>query len=1002
VLVLRDAVEGERKDVSVVIVDVAGSLAMADTLDPEDIHAIMDGLFALALEAVHAEGGTLNQFRGDGFMALFGAPHARGDDAARALRAALEIRDRARRYGESVRARYDVPFAVRIGVNTGEVWVGAIGRGARRDYTAEGPTVGLAARLEAAAAPGQVLVGPGTVTRCGGHFELVDRGMREMRGLAEPVQVHELVREGAHQARFDLEIARGLGPFVAREDELRRLSLAFDPNSRIRVVEVRGEAGAGKSRLVLEALQRLPRHAAILHTTCREPDSRRAYVPWLGLFRNWPAELPGAHRIDTLVERIEGRRGPPPDPNAVAQDLAGALNAAANGRTLIVFLDDIQWLDPTSRDLLTRLAGELLDHPIRWLATMREDGKPEWSADCPVERISLGSLAPGDAAELAQHVLTGVHRAADLAELACKRGGGNALLVEEVARALRDGGEAAQETARLEVSVARSRNRIPENLQGVVAARIDALPEDAKQLLTAAAVIGSPVSADLLRAIQPNCRDLDAQLRVLFERDLLRPNGSSGFDFCHGLIEDGAYAQLVRARRQGLHRLSAEALAPASNAKTPAGASRIATHWDRAGEPEPAAKHYLAAGEGYLRLRAFAEGVAHLRRGIALLGEFEAEPSVVVDASLQLATALNALDRAGEATAVLEAIHPRGTSPEDRRRIAQADIQGAWACFSEGGDAARARALLHRALVFLEDLEGTGELRLLAHSHLSRIELMEGATREAIRHARCAVECASGRGEPVALALALYHESAALRSVGQTEESQRTVERMGELRATGPSPYVVALCEVARAEAFLAAGELEAALAAASRGEEAAESAGQIGFRYNAMLTRSKALLLRGELREANEIARELATLHDGWASTRAQLARTSLEVGDLDSARAEAERGLADNPPRGMRACLQAVLGLVLGLGGDPVRGEELLLEAVSTLDACGLRPALAEAHGFMAELMAEIGDSGRAGYYAERSISAYRDCGMPAHAEHVRQALAAPASGNPAGEGP
>jgi len=180
VLVLRDSQAGERKEVTVLIADVAGSLAMAEALDPEDVHAMMDGFFALALEAVHREGGTVNQFRGDGFMALFGAPRARGDDAARALRAALEVRERSRAYADSVRARFGLPFSVRIGVSTGLVWVGAIGNELRRDYTAEGPTVGLAARLEALAAPSQILISEETARHAGG-FELSDLGARPVR-----------------------------------------------------------------------------------------------------------------------------------------------------------------------------------------------------------------------------------------------------------------------------------------------------------------------------------------------------------------------------------------------------------------------------------------------------------------------------------------------------------------------------------------------------------------------------------------------------------------------------------------------------------------------------------------------------------------------------------------------------------------------------------------------------------------------------------------------------
>ena len=177
--------EGERKQVTVLFADIAGSLAIAEALDPEDIHLIMDGFFGLALEAIHAERGTINQFRGDGFMALFGAPRALRDDAARGLRAALTIREAVREYDRSVRERFGVPVLLRLGLHSGAVWVGSIGEDLRRDYTAEGPTVGLAARLEQSATPGQILLSEATAQRAHPYIEVRDLGIQRFDGLPE-------------------------------------------------------------------------------------------------------------------------------------------------------------------------------------------------------------------------------------------------------------------------------------------------------------------------------------------------------------------------------------------------------------------------------------------------------------------------------------------------------------------------------------------------------------------------------------------------------------------------------------------------------------------------------------------------------------------------------------------------------------------------------------------------------------------------------------------------
>src|SRR5690606_19286261 len=254
VLARRSAREGERKEVTVLVADVAGSLAMAHRLDPEDMHALMDGFFALALDAVHAECGTLNQFRGDGFMALFGAPAARPHHAREGVRAALAIRRAAEAYSRSVRARFGVPLALRMGVHSGPVWVGSIGTDLRRDYTAEGPTVGIAVRLEQSAGPGQILVSADTARRVAGAFTPRPAGARTLRGTPQPVEAYEVVAEAADEEAIALSEGAGDVPFTGRAAEIARglQRLEAVGAGEAACVEIIGEPGVGKSRLALE------------------------------------------------------------------------------------------------------------------------------------------------------------------------------------------------------------------------------------------------------------------------------------------------------------------------------------------------------------------------------------------------------------------------------------------------------------------------------------------------------------------------------------------------------------------------------------------------------------------------------------------------------------------------------------------------------------------------------------------------------------------------------
>jgi adenylate cyclase len=985
-LVFRDAEEGERKEVTVLIADVAGSLAMAEALDPEDVHALMDGFFALALEAVHDEGGTVNQFRGDGFMALFGAPRARGDDAARALRAALAVRLRSREYAESVRARYGVPFSVRIGVSTGRVWVGAIGNELRRDYTAEGPTVGLAARLEALATPSQILLSEETARRAGG-FELSDLGTRAVRGLSDPVRVFELLGEKPDGAGLDAEGEGCLSPFVGRGAELAQLRGALLRGAALRCIEVVGEAGIGKSRLVQEALRSLPPATVVLPLACRESSARRAYVPWLHLLRRWPAELPGADRAAQLALALDGRAAAPLEPGEVARALRALLAALLAAHPVIITLDDAQWIDPSSRLLLQQLTRDPPEGALTVIATRRDDQADDWGAGAPAQRIALGALALPEARRLAELASGGLDDG--LAELACLRGGGNPLFVEEVARALRDGSQDFREAARLELSLARARERVPETLWGVVAARIDALPESAKRVLEMAAVVGERFDADLVRDVAPGISEEAAPLiDLLVTRGLLRPTPGGEYDFCHGVVRSGAEAQLVRERLASLHRRIADALAKRPLAETAEGASRIGNHYDRAGEALAAIPQLLRAGRAYAGLRALLEAVAHLRRGFELLRAMPSPPPELESpVGLALASALAALDRTGEAAAVLESIDSERAAAEDRLRLATVHVQAGWLRFSNENDVARGRALVERGLRTVQDLPEGGETRLIAWSYLTRMELLDGRLEQALSAARSVAEYASARGDRTSLAAARYNECAVHCEAGRPLEARSATEDALSLFAQSEGDLIGAVAQGALARVYLVEGDADKALAAAASSEELAERCGQVGLRYLAVVVRGYAHLLRGDARAAFESFEALTALGAQWPSTLLHRARGALELGDFAAAAELARRAL--DAPRAIRARALGVLGLATGLG-TPHRGDEaerFIVEAIDACDALGLLPWLAEAHGFQAELCAQRGDVGRAAHYATRAAEGYSRCGMHVHAEQVQR---------------
>jgi class 3 adenylate cyclase len=258
ILQSRSALEGERKHVTVLFADVKGSMELAEQLDPEQWHRILERFFEILTEGVHRFEGTVNQYTGDGIMALFGAPIAHEDHAQRACYAALHLRDEIARYATEVKREHGLGFSTRMGIHSGDVVVGKIGDDLRMDYTAQGHTVGLAQRMEALASPDSCYLTAATAALVGGYFALEDLGEFRVKGVADPVRVHRLLGLGAARTRFDISRARGLSRFVGRAADLRTLDDALEQTSagNGQVVGVVAEAGTGKSRLCFEFLER--------------------------------------------------------------------------------------------------------------------------------------------------------------------------------------------------------------------------------------------------------------------------------------------------------------------------------------------------------------------------------------------------------------------------------------------------------------------------------------------------------------------------------------------------------------------------------------------------------------------------------------------------------------------------------------------------------------------------------------------------------------------------
>ncbi len=545
----RGHAEGERKLVTTLFTDIVGSTALAERMDPEDWRDVVTGAHQRVSDAVYKYEGTIAQLLGDGVLAFFGAPIAHEDDAERAVRAALEILEAIRRYAVELRRTRNIPdFQMRIGLNTGLVVVGNIGSDLHMEYLAVGDTLNLAARMQSAADPDTILISQNTHRLAARFFDIEDRGEISVKGKAEAVHVYRVLAEnkGATRARGVTGLA---SPLVGRGRELTTLAdvLADAQAGRGSLVAIVGEAGLGKSRLIAEwrklALagdmparwvegrclsytMNVAHHLSndILRALCGAPPGARDDETQAAL-EGCMARLPADAR-DTVYPFLAHLLGIPldeADSNRVRYLDGAALQAryvSAYQRFLlalgkecptIIICDDTHWADPSSVELVSQLTRVAAQAPIVFAFVTRPDrDSPGWKliTDAPelagvgAIELKLAPLNDTDSRQLVSNLLEVESLPERIRDLILNKAEGNPFFVEEVIRMLIDrGGIVRGASGGWMASGEVQTIDIPDTLQGVLAARIDRLPEEAKRVLQIASVIGRRFHVSVLEEV---------------------------------------------------------------------------------------------------------------------------------------------------------------------------------------------------------------------------------------------------------------------------------------------------------------------------------------------------------------------------------------------------------------------------------------------------------------------------------------------------------------------
>jgi class 3 adenylate cyclase/tetratricopeptide (TPR) repeat protein len=618
----KSAIEGERKQVTILFADVSGSMALADQVDAEVWHHILNDFFAVLSRGVHRFEGTIAQYAGDGIMAIFGAPIAHEDHAQRACYAALTILEEMSAFADEVRRRHGLNFSVRIGINSGEVIVGAIGDDLRMDYTAQGNTVGLAARVEALAAPGTAYITDHTARLVRGYLELHDLGEFSLKNVRDPLRVWRLEGVGKARTRLDVARARGLSRFVGRRAETAKLedALAKARRGERQVVGVIGEAGAGKSRLCFEFMERARREGlAIYEAHCVPHGSMIPFLPALELIRAY-CGIDDREDARTQREKIAGRvvlldaamtatlplvfdfmgiadpAHPPPalDPEVrsrvLFEHLKVLLEAVASVHPSIVLWEDLHWIDGGSDGFLGEYVELTAGMPVLVLANSRPGYQAPWMSEPHYTEIVVGPLRDEELRELIAELLGDDPSVRSLAERIAAQTGGNPFFVEEVVRAFADSGALAGRPGAYVLADETAEIAIPPTVQAVLAARIDRLSELDKATLETSAVIGKQFDVALLRKIA-NAGDeaLAGSLDRLAEAGFVAMTQAypeAEYVFQHPLTHEVAYRMQLGETRAAVHRRVAEELEQSCTCGEGRDetAGLLAHHWEGAGD----------------------------------------------------------------------------------------------------------------------------------------------------------------------------------------------------------------------------------------------------------------------------------------------------------------------------------------------------------------------------------------------------------------------------------
>ena len=651
------ALGGERRRVTVLFADMVDFTSIAERLGEEGAYALMQRIFALMAKAVAEHGGSVETFTGDGIMALFGVPVALEDATLRACKAALQIQARLAAAGPDFEGAFGVRPQLRIGINTGPVVAGRMEDGRAG---VSGDTINLAARLQSLAAPASVVLGEAAHRLVDGLVQAAFAGAQTIRGKSEPQNVYELESVKPDAVRFDAALSRGLTDYVGRARELEALRATLaEAATGLAVVDLVGEPGMGKSRLLHEFLRTIDRtNVVLLRGNCASDGAQTAFGLFVDIVRSSfrlssadsEAEI-GRKLADGLtalgldsaenhglLRHLLGLKVADEALRGLDGTLIGLrtrgllqrlLRTRCGGSRAILVLEDLHWIDSVSEELLARIVASETDLRLLVLHTRRPEYRPPWIAQASRATLSLDPLTAGETGTLVRRRLGVEALPGALVELVMARADGNALFAEEITSYLLERGVLRRAGTTLELDEAAVAGALPPSVQSLLAARVDRLAPADRALLQAASVIGRSFDPQLLAVVAEDPRDIEPRLAVAVAMDFLFVEPRSGdYVFKHALVRDALYESLLSGPRADRHEKVAQEIERRSDNRLTEVAEALAHHFSQTRRTDKAFVYGSMAGQKSLGTYALTEAGRYFRQAESLL---DRDPSCASD-----------------------------------------------------------------------------------------------------------------------------------------------------------------------------------------------------------------------------------------------------------------------------------------------------------------------------------------------------------------------------------